>query len=152
MSPSPSIRHQQIAWRLEKVIGAFIESRGLGQLLHAPCDVVLSETDVVQPDILFVSKARQSIIGEKAVLGAPDLIVEVLSPATADRDRTAKAKLYARAGVAELWLVDPETKTIEVLVNSPAGFTRHGFAKAGETATSATLDGLSVSADSIFPK
>jgi Uma2 family endonuclease len=152
MSPSPTTAHQRIALRLADLLMRWARKTGTGEVFIAPCDVVLSETDVVQPDIFFVSKGRQSIIGEKAILGAPDLVVEVLSPATADRDRTAKAKLYARAGVAELWLVDPESRTIEILVNSPSGFARHGLANLGEIAKSATLDGLAVSADSIFGK
>ena len=74
----------------------------------APCDVVLSDTDVVQPDLLFVSRAREHLLGGgDNVRGAPDLVIEILSPATADRDRGYKRALYARHGVAEYWLVDP---------------------------------------------
>jgi len=98
VSPSPNASHQRIVKKLARIFGRLLEDAGLGEIFVAPFDVVLSDTDVVQPDILFISKERASIVKERAVFGAPDLAVEVLSPATAERDRTVKAKLYARAG------------------------------------------------------
>ena len=142
MSPSPTERHQQAAGNLYEVFARFVRERRLGRVLIAPFDVVLSETDVVQPDILFVAKDRAAIIRDNGVFGAPDLVIEVLSPATAQRDRTVKAKLYARAGVKELWLVDPEARTIEVLANGPNGFRQGSFSQAGDTASSPLLSGL----------
>ena len=82
----------------------------------APFDVVLSDTDVVQPDILFVSNERMGIVTEDNIQGAPDLVIEILSPSTAERDRTFKRSLYARHGVREYWLVDPDARSVEVLV------------------------------------
>ena len=87
----------------------------LGKILIAPLDVVLSDEDVLQPDILFVSRGRLGIITDRNVQGAPDLVVEVLSPGTADRDRTLKRARYLRFGVREYWIVDPQSRTIEVL-------------------------------------
>ena len=144
MSPSPTERHQQAAGNLYEVFARFVRERRLGRVLIAPFDVILSETDVVQPDILFVSKDRAEIIRENGVFGAPDLVIEVLSPATAQRDRTVKAKLYARAGVKELWLVDPDGRTIEVLSNGPGGFQPVSLARIGELASSPILPGLEV--------
>jgi Uma2 family endonuclease len=150
MSPSPNASHQRIVKKLARIFGRLLEDASLGEIFVAPFDVVLSDTNVVQPDILFISKERASIVKERAVFGAPDLAVEVLSPATAERDRTVKAKLYARAGVRELWLVDPGSKTIEVLQSGAAGFERKGLAKAGETAQSATLPALRVRLADVF--
>jgi Uma2 family endonuclease len=144
-SPSLTREHQRIVLRLVRAFAAYVESKNLGEVFVAPYDVVLSETDVVQPDVLFVSKGRASIATPKAVMGAPDLVIEVLSPGTSERDRTVKAKLYARAGVKELWLVDPETKSIQVLQNGPTGF--EPKTPAGPIAASRVVEGFEISAD-----
>ena len=91
----------------------------------APCDVVLSQFDVLQPDLFFIAAERASLIGEKYIAGAPDLVVEVLSPSTEQRDRIAKSKRYATFGVREMWLTDLVAKTIEVLVNAEEGWRRY---------------------------
>jgi len=84
-----------------------VEGKNLGRVYDASFDVVFSKEDVVQPDILFISKARSKIITEEEIRGAPDLVIEIFSPATAERDRTYKKTLYARHGVQEYWIVDP---------------------------------------------
>ena len=94
----------------------------MGEVYVAPFDVVLSDTDVVQPDVLFVSKRRSDIITPDNIRGAPDLVVEILSPATAERDRTIKLDLYAQHGVQEYWIVDPDAKSITVLVRGGERF------------------------------
>ena len=83
-----------------------------------PFDVVLSDTDVVQPDLLFVSNERANIITDENIQGAPDLVVEILSPSTAERDQTFKRSLYAKHGVKEYWLVDTDAKTVTVLLHA----------------------------------
>jgi Uma2 family endonuclease len=122
MTPAPTTTHQRISRNVGFALHVHVSERSLGEVLQAPCDVVLSETDVVQPDILFVSRDRSAIVKEAAIEGAPDLVVEILSPATATRDRVAKAKLYARHGVRELWLVDPGERSLELHVNEGEGF------------------------------
>lgn len=84
-------------------------------MLTAPYDVVLSDEDVVQPDLLFISATRLSIVTDINVRGTPDLIVEILSEATRKRDEVTKRKLYERYGVQEYWLVDPELETVKIL-------------------------------------
>ncbi|MCL6643060.1 MAG: Uma2 family endonuclease, partial [Candidatus Bipolaricaulota bacterium] len=86
----------------------------LGVVLSAPTDVVLSYTNVVQPDLLFVSNARKKIITEKNIQGAPDLIVEILSETSEEQDRTTKMQIYSRHGVKEYWLIDPDRETLAV--------------------------------------
>src|SRR6266498_4123278 len=108
MTPAPGTPHQRIVGNLYLRLRQHVDDSGLGEVLCAPCDVVLSPTDVVQPDILFVAAARLSIIGEKYISEAPDLVVEVLSPSTAERDQDLKMKLYARFAVREFWIADPE--------------------------------------------
>ena len=115
MVPAPNLKHQKVQRRLGQRLGQFIEERELGEFFFAPCDVVLSDTDVVQPDLLFVSREREHLLsGGENVQGAPDLVIEILSPATADRDRGYKRELYGRHGVTEYWLVDPIAETVSV--------------------------------------
>ena len=114
MTPSPKIDHQRISRKLEFRMERFVEENDLGEVFYAPCDVYFDEDDVVQPDILFVSKERLCIIGEKNIQGAPDLIVEILSEGTAYRDAIQKKVLYARHGVKEYWIVAPKEKMVEV--------------------------------------
>ena len=91
-------------------------------------DVVLSEESVVQPDILFVSNERREIITEDNIHGAPDLVVEILSPSTADRDKELKLRLYAQAGVREYWIVDPDERSVQVMELGSSGYTSiHGY-------------------------
>ncbi len=149
-SPSPSERHQRLLLELALLVAAFVKKHGLGSVYVAPFDVLLSETDVVQPDLLFVSAARSSRIEERAVRGAPDLVAEILSPATADRDRTVKAKLYARAGVRELWLLDPDARTFEVLVTTQSGFQREALFAPGQVARSSILHDLEIDVAKLF--
>ena len=110
--------------------------------------MVLSKTDVVQPDLLFVSDERAHLLlGGDNVLGAPDLVVEILSPATAGRDRTLKRALYARHGVKEYWLVDPDARTVTVLGLGAGDFEVVGTYGQGQTMSSPTLSGFSAGLD-----
>ncbi len=114
MTPSPVTRHQKISGRLFALIFTFVRDNNLGEVFAAPYDVVLSNENVFQPDILFISKDRVDIITEKNVQGAPDLIIEILSESTAYRDAIQKKKLYARFGVKEYWIVAPDDKLMEI--------------------------------------
>lgn len=113
VTPSPVVRHQTILQNLYLELGPWVRERELGQLFVAPLDVILSNVDVVEPDLLFVRKGREEILDDW-VRGAPDLVVEVLSPSTRGRDETLKRDLYARHGVSEYWLVDPEAETVKI--------------------------------------
>ncbi|MDE0199444.1 MAG: Uma2 family endonuclease [Caldilineaceae bacterium] len=150
MSPSPKEIHQYILGRLFLRLGTFIYGRNLGRVYCAPFDVVLSDTDVVQPDLLFVSNSRESIITEEDVRGAPDLVVEILSPATAERDRTVKLDLYARYGVREYWIVDPDDKKITLFLKSESRLEVVGIYEAEESLRSPTLAGFSIALREIF--
>jgi Uma2 family endonuclease len=100
--------------QLSLSLGSWIKAESLGVLLAAPCDVILDDTAIVEPDLLFVSADRGAIITERGIEGPPDLVVEILSDSTTRRDRGAKMKLYARYGVARYWLVDVDTQCLEV--------------------------------------
>ena len=101
VTPSPLTPHQRVAMRLSIRLGSFVESHQLGELFAAPFDVVFSEYDVVEPDLLFISTARANLLTHKNVQGAPDLVVEILSESTARVDRSIKLKLYGKFGVDE---------------------------------------------------
>ncbi len=115
MEPAPTTSHQRVLIHLAVLLAPLVEEHRLGEILIAPTDVYLSDTNVLQPDLLFVSAARASIITERDVHGAPDLVVEIASPSTRRRDRGIKMDLYARHGVTEYWLVDPATAIVETL-------------------------------------
>jgi Uma2 family endonuclease len=115
LSPSPTTKHQWVSHNLDMSLGSFVTNNGLGQVLVAPLDVRLSEDTAVQPDLIFVSNARLGIIQENFIAGAPDLVVEILSPSTAAHDRATKLRLYAEAAVPHVWFLDPNVRTVEML-------------------------------------
>ncbi|MCL0034527.1 Uma2 family endonuclease [Dehalococcoidia bacterium] len=150
MVPSPGWSHQTISARLFRAIDNYVRTHKLGEVRYAPLDVVLSEENVLQPDILFVSRERLNIITERNIQGAPDLVVEILSPATAQRDKELKQKLYARFGVQEYWLADPIARTIEVMSLAETGFESVGLYHEGAILRSPLLRGLPIGLQEIF--
>jgi Uma2 family endonuclease len=144
VTPSPRRAHQKVVTQLSRVLGNFVEAGDCGEVYVAPFDVVFSLFDVVEPDILYVSKKRASVVTEENVQGAPDLVVEVLSASTAEIDRTTKLKLYARYGVQEYWLIDPERCTAEIYRREPQGFERVASLEASGSLTTPLLPGFSV--------
>ena len=115
VTPAPGTRHARVSKRLQYALDRTLERPGLGEVFVAPYGVEFPATgEGVQPDILFVSNDRRSIIAEAGILGAPDLVVEILSPSTASRDRSIKLRLYERQGVREYWIVDPDENVVDV--------------------------------------
>ncbi len=120
--PAPTTRHQRVGLNLKLALHKYVREKDLGLILDAPCDVVLSPENVVQPDILFVGKERNAVIGDANIQGAPDIVVEILSESTRRKDLEVKRKVYAAFGVPEYWIVDPEAQTVEVLVWTEKGY------------------------------
>jgi Uma2 family endonuclease len=119
--------------------------------MDAPCDVLLEAGGTpVEPDIFFIAQGRRHIITTQNVQGAPDLIVEIISPSNPEHDRDRKFKLYQESGVAEYWIVDPEAQTIEVFGLEQGTYILHGRFGPGQAATSIVLNGFRVSVDDIF--
>jgi Uma2 family endonuclease len=114
MSPSPNREHQEILTNIFSAFVRYLDKYAGGRVYVAPFDVYLTDLNVYQPDIVFVSKDRKSILTDQGTEGAPDLVIEILSPRTAKLDRGVKRDIYARTGVQELWIVDPERQQIEV--------------------------------------
>ena len=150
MVPSPRRAHQRNQIKLGSRMSFFAEENDLGEVYFAPFDVVLSEADTVQPDLLFVTKERLHIITEDNVHGAPDLVVEIRSPSTARQDWTVKRELYARHGVKEYWLVDPEAATIAVLLLDDGELKVAGVYGEGDTLTSRAMSGFNIALADIF--
>jgi Uma2 family endonuclease len=111
VTPSPRPLHQRVSKRLQRQLEAYFEDGGLGEVFDAPVDVILAIHDVVVPDLVVVTVPPQ--VTDRAIEGAPTLIVEILSPTTRTRDRKLKSERYAALGVAHYWIVDPQHKTIE---------------------------------------
>ena len=148
--PTPGELHQSISILLGWKLVQFASENSLGRVYLAPFDVVLSDVDVVQPDLLFVSNERDHIITSANIQGAPDLVVEILSPSTAERDRTFKRTLYARHGVNEYWMVDTTAKDITVLLLGEHGYEVVDTYGEGETLTPPTLQGFTLNIGDIF--
>ena len=147
--PSPRAIHQRL---LKKLIWWFkqVEDAGLGQVYAAPFDVFFSNTAILQPDILFISAARAHIITETGVQGAPDLVIEIISPSDPNRDKIRKRAIYARHRVGEYWLVDPYVRNITVLMLDGDGYETDGIYGIGDTLTSPTLRGFALDVSDLF--
>lgn len=150
MEPAPTTSHQRVLINLTLMLAPFARDHGLGEVLISPTDVYLSDTNVLQPDLLFVSAARASIITERDTHGAPDLVVEIASPNTRRRDRGIKMEIYARYGVAEYWLVDPATGTVETLRLDEGQMVTTGSYGGSDTFATPLLPGLAVDLKKIF--
>lgn len=145
MTPPPTIKHQRIVTELARHLGNFSTERQLGEVLVAPCGVLLPGQPVpVQPDVLFVATERLHLLGQEYAEGAPDLVVEVLSPGNWLYDRREKFLAYQEAGVAEYWIVDPRGGSIEVFVLEEGAYTLMGKFSGAETASSRVLAGFEV--------
>ncbi|MBI5767960.1 MAG: Uma2 family endonuclease [Verrucomicrobia bacterium] len=152
MSPSPKFIHQAIAWNLVGIFNRYLERHAVGRAFFAPFDVYLSDNDVVQPDVFFVANDALRLVQDDGVHGAPDLVIEILSPSTAQLDKKTKRRVYVRAGVKEMWLVDPSLLQIQ----------RYDFARdpakpvqlieEDESFATPLLPGLTLSAAEIFKR
>jgi Uma2 family endonuclease len=142
VTPAPNVRHQDIVGWLFRRIGDHVERHGGGRVFVAPLDVVLSPTDVVEPDILFVASADAKRITAANLQGPPTLAVEVLS--NPRHDRVRKRQLYAHFGVAEYWIVDPEGERMEVYRLDGQTYPPPTLLEAGTTLTTELLPGLSI--------
>jgi Uma2 family endonuclease len=147
VTPSPNTKHQTVSVKLTVLIGSWLEYNPIGRLFHAPFDVVFSNFDVVEPDLLYLSNARAAeALTAQHVRGVPELVIEIGSPSTRKRDETIKRRLYERAGVSEYWVVDPDIDTVRVYRREGETFARvvELSADAGDTLTTPLLPGLEI--------
>ena len=147
------MRHQRILGKLYLAIGNYLEANPIGEVFFAPLDVVISHFDVVEPDLLYLSRERAaSVLVPEHVRGVPELVVEVASKSTRKRDQTIKRALYERSGVSEYWTVDRDTHVVRVDRNSAGGFGKpvEVWRDAGDMLTTTLLPGLEISLERIF--
>lgn len=153
VTPSPNQRHQRILGKLYLVIGNYLEANPIGDVFFAPFDVVISQYDVVEPDLLYLSHGRAAqVLVPEHVRGVPELVVEVASKGTRKRDETIKRALYERSGVSEYWVIDPAIEVVRVSRNGPDGFGRPIELRrdAGDILTTPLLPGLEIGLERIF--
>ena len=150
VTASPVTRHQRISRTLLVLVQNYLDSHPIGEVFDAPFDVVLSFFDVVVPDLVFISNARAQLITAQNLQGAPDLVIEILSPSTRPRDERLKRQLYERAGVDEYWLVDPDEDVVTIYRRDTEGFgAAIGYGK-GKIVTTPLLPGLELPVDKIL--
>ncbi|MCS7036939.1 MAG: Uma2 family endonuclease [Saprospiraceae bacterium] len=149
---SPNTPHQLVSGALFLLMGNFNAQKQAGYLFHVPYDVYFDEHNAgIQPDILFVRRERSSILREdNGVVGAPDLIVEILSKSTVARDRGIKKDLYEQFGVREYWIVDPQARSIEVYALENDRYRLVDYAAEEGTVASKVLEGLTVEVGEVY--
>ena len=150
MTPSPTAQHQRIVLRLASELDSYVKTNGLGEVFVAPLDTIFDQYTVMQPDILYVSRERVPLVVKERIEGAPDLVVEVLSPSTFYIDLRRKMAVYAQFGVQEYWIVDPETQTIELYGRVGEGLELARRSSSDETFESPLLPGFQLLVNSIF--
>jgi len=150
MSPSPTSFHQSIALTFASELRNFLKKRpGMGKAFIAPLDVEIAPDYILQPDVLYLSAAKQKYVGAY-IQGTPDLVLEVLSPGNVHNDLVVKKNLYESHGVAEYWIVDPETQTVEVLYLAETGqYQIHQRAQSGRV-ESKLISGFGVELEELF--
>jgi Uma2 family endonuclease len=141
MNPAPSTYHQTVSKRLQYQLYTQIELRGLGVLFDAPVDVQLSDHDIVQPDLVIVLNSKKTIITPTKIKGIPDLIVEIISPSSAENDRKLKKHRYEKAGVPEYWIVDPSEHLLEQWILQGA---QYGLQPTSDEVRPSIVDGVTV--------
>jgi Uma2 family endonuclease len=149
VTPSPAPMHQIVSRDLFRLLDRHVKTNALGEVLYAPVDIRLTPDNVLIPDIIYIARDRLHIIGPKTIDGTPDLVVEILSPGTRRRDLDTKRELYARFGVQEYWLVDPDTRTVAVLALAGNKFEPFAGGDAG-TITSRVLPGFTLTVNEVF--
>jgi Uma2 family endonuclease len=150
MSPSPTSFHQFIIINLSLILSRWLKQTRAGKLQVAPLDVVLAEDEIAQPDLMVILSEHRSRITERNIQGAPDLVVEILSPGSVRLDREKKRELYARHAVPEYWIVSPGERTVEVLQLRGAQYDLAALYEEGETLQSPLLTGFTCNTREIF--
>jgi Uma2 family endonuclease len=122
VTPAPTPQHQIISGNLVWILEGHVRSRGIGKVLAAPLDVIFADSSIAQPDVVYLDNARMSLISPRGIEGAPNLLVEVLSPTTKRTDRHVKLALYARYDVPFYWIVDPAARALEAYRREGTGY------------------------------
>ncbi len=149
VTPSPDLSHQRISRRLEFTLMKYFEAHPIGEVFDAPLDVILDDINVLEPDLLIVLSEHQEILKDW-VRGAPDIVIEILSPTSVGHDRGPKLKAYARFGVREYWIVDREQHAIEVYRLGRSGYQLSRTFHNQDMLTTPLLPGFALEVGTIF--
>jgi Uma2 family endonuclease len=150
MVSSSNTKHQRVSKKLLVALARQVEERNLGEIFVAPYDVILSDDNIVQPDILFIAGGRVGLVGELNLQGVPDLVIEILSAGSRKKDLETKKKIYARFGVGEYWVVDPDAETIAVQIWTEIGYLRYAVYAKSECLSSPLLPVVKIRLQDIF--
>lgn len=153
VTPSPNTKHQAVSGNLYFHLRAWLEQHPVGRVFYAPFDIVFTQFDVVEPDLLYMSNERAAeILTANHVTGAPEIVIEIASPGTRKRDETIKKRLYERSGVSEYWVVDPDLDVIRVYRREGERFARpvELSAEAGDVLSTPHLEGLDIPLQRVF--
>jgi Uma2 family endonuclease len=153
VTPSPSLRHQDLVGRLYLAIGNFLATRpGIGRIFLSPLDVVFTIHDVVEPDLVFVAGDQTDILTEANIQGPPAIVIEILSKSTRSRDERIKKELFDRGGVREYWIVDPDRSQVTVYRRERSALDARSTVSAADSAvlTTASIPGFSLSLSDLF--
>jgi len=150
MTPAPNPRHQFISGNLFKGIAKYMDEKRSGVLFYSPIDIYLDEENAFQPDIVFISNEKRHIIKDDGIYGAPELVIEILSPSTAYYDIKKKFRVYEKGGVLEYWIVDPEMNTVELYFNEDGHFSLKTKLENKGEIESFILKGLRLTLEEIF--
>ncbi|MCE2501283.1 MAG: Uma2 family endonuclease [Dehalococcoidia bacterium] len=155
MAAAPNTKHHDVSDNTGDLVKAVIQPQRLGRVYRAPFALMLSGTNTVEPDLMYVSAARQHIITNRGCEGIPDLVVEILSPSNSANDLAVKRELYARYGIPEYWILDPVGETVlaltEPVINDGIGeYTAEARHQIGDTLTTDRIPGLSIAVADIF--
>jgi Uma2 family endonuclease len=151
VTPAPGTGHQTIVLNVAMLLSQHVRIRQLGRVFVSPVDCILSETTVVQPDILFVARDRLTLVSERGIEGPPTLVVEVLSPSTVQIDRTVKAQLYAKHGVSYYWIADVEPRTVQAFELSGDAYRPAGTLEGGRPVALPPFPDLLLDPAAIWP-
>jgi Uma2 family endonuclease len=154
VTPCPATPHQRILGNLYFLLRSHLEQHGGGEAFLSPFDVIFSIYDIVEPDLLFISKERHHIVTDKNVQGSPDLLVEILSPSTRRRDEGMKLRLYDASDVREYWVIDPSAEVVRVYrrVDGQLAITKELARDDGTVLTSPVLPGLKMPLERMFAR
>jgi Uma2 family endonuclease len=153
VTPAPNLKHQRVSGNFHYVLRDFLRRHPIGEVYYAPCDVVFSSINVVEPDLLFVSRERAEILTAANIQGAPDLVIEILSPSTRKLDEALKLDLYERFSVREYWLANPVPDTVRIFRRTAEDrlhLAAELSAAAGDVLATPLLPGLEIALAEIF--
>jgi Uma2 family endonuclease len=150
VSPAPSPRHQTVSRRLQFALMQALELPGRAQVFNAPIDVILEPTTVVQPDLVIVRADQKHIITGRGIEGVPDVVVEILSPGSLDRDAHLKLRVYERFAIPEYWIVDPDHGFVEAFRHQDGGYRQRARPNRAGTLTCPDFPEVAIALADVF--